>query len=294
MIKKIVTATMALAIFSLTGCSDKAESTVNVDGIERNYTEHLPNTKEYDLVIGLHGGGGSIKSFEGYSQLTELQENSDTYGVVYLEGIDKHWNDGRKELNSSVDDVAFIEKIIKKYRADGAQKVYVVGMSNGGLMAQRAACDLDKLIDGIGIVGATQSTYIQTHCSKDASPMDAVFIFGTEDSAFIKSGEIVNPLNPSEVRGHHIQIIPTIEYWTKRNQCLGLLAEKATFDDQDDSTIVHQYDIAPCSAKVRYFEVEGGGHRWPNPDAYNLLPKLGYVSHEISAGEQIVNFFGLQ
>ncbi len=277
----------------ISGCSPVDKEKIEVDGIERTYTEHLPTYRDYPLVIALHGGGESIKSFEGYSQLTELQESSGTFGVVYLQGVDKHWNDGRVELNSSVDDVAFIEKIIKKYRANGANKVYVVGMSNGGVMAQRVACDLDTQIDGIGVVAATQSTYLRDHCPSKATALDALFIFGDKDTAFINSGEIVNPLKPQEVRGHHILITPTVDYWMQRNNCLGVLVESATLDAENDSTIVHQYDVSPCSAKVRYFGVEGGGHRWPNPDAYNLLPKLGKVSHEISAGAEIVKFFGI-
>lgn len=276
------------------GCSEVEEKKLEVDGVERHYSAHLPDSKDYALIIGLHGGGGSIKSFEKYAGLTELQENSSRFGVVYLEGIDRHWNDGRTELNSTVDDVTFVEKIIEKYRALGANKFYVVGMSNGGVMAQRVACDLGSKVNGIGVVAATQTTYLRDHCSDNKTVMDALFIFGSEDTAFIDSGEIVNPLNPSEVRGHHILITPTVEYWQNRNLCIGTLNLLETLDAKPfDGTVVNHYGVAPCSAKVEYYEVVGGGHRWPNPDSKNLIPKIGKASHEISAGEKIVQFFGL-
>jgi len=290
---KIIYMLLAVALL-FQGCSKVEEEKLDVDGIERGYSDHLPDSETYPLIIGLHGGGGSIKSFEKYAGLTELQESRNSFGVVYLEGVDRHWNDGRSELNSSVDDVAFIEKIIKKYSALGADRFYVVGMSNGGVMAQRVACDLGSSINGIAVVAATQTTDLQNNCKDKKTPMDALFIFGSEDSAFINSGEIVNPLNPSEVRGHHILITPTVSYWQKRNLCIGALSLLETLDAQAfDGTIVKHYTATPCSAKVEYFDVQGGGHRWPNPDAKNLIPALGKASHEISAGEKIVQFFGL-
>ena len=275
------------------GCSNVERKKLDIDGIERAYSAHLPDIKTYPLIIGLHGGGESIRSFEKYAGLTELQESRNSFGLVYLESVDRHWNDGRSELNSSVDDVAFIEEIIKKYSTLGANKFYVVGMSNGGVMAQRVACDLGSSINGIAVVAATQTTYLRDHCKDSTTVMDALFIFGSEDSAFINSGEIVNPIKPSEVRGHHILITPTVDYWQKRNRCIGDLALIETLDEKPDSTVVNHYTAAPCSAKIEYYEVEGGGHRWPSLDAKNLIPKLGKASHEISAGEKIIQFFGL-
>ena len=284
---------MALVVLSLTGCSDKAESTVDVDGIERNYTERLPNAKDYALIIALHGGGDSVVSFENYSHLTDEKDKSEKFGVVYLEGEDKHWNDGRSEINATADDVGFINSIIEKYKKEGANKFYVVGMSNGGVMAQRAACDLGDKIDGIAVVAATQSTYLKGHC-KANSALKTMFIFGTEDSAFLDNYEIVNPLAPSQKRGTHIGITETIAYWIARNNCLSSLTKQATVDDLDDDTSIDIYESGICDAKIKYYSVDNGGHRWPDPTGVKWLPYIGYSSQEISSAEEIVKFFGLQ
>ena len=252
----------------------------------------FPPSSVETLVIALHGGGGNVSSFESYSKLTDEVNATKRFGVVYPVAIDNHWNDGRSELELSSDDVGFIEKIIDTYREDGYSKFYVVGMSNGGVMAQRIACELGSKINGIAVVAATQSTVLQGSCL-DRNAMDVMFVFGSEDSAFVENGDIVNPLVPSQIRGHHIGIDATLEYWLGRNLCLDFLSLEKTLDTKDDNTVVELYAATACVSKVAYFKVEDGGHRWPDPEAINWLPAVKFASHEISTAKEIVNFFGL-
>ena len=133
--QSIVLIMLSALIVLSSGCS-KTDESVDVDGIERNYNAEIPSSGSYPLIIALHGGGDTVNSFEDYTKLTVAQKaSSEGFGVVYLDGEDKHWNDGRTESGSTADDISFINKIIDKYSAEGANKFYIVGMSNGGVMA---------------------------------------------------------------------------------------------------------------------------------------------------------------
>jgi len=65
---------------------------------------------------------------------------------------------------------------------------------------------------------------------------------------------------------------------------------------KDDGTKVLVHDYTGCSRALRYYEIEGGGHRWAEPNARNgnfVVKKLGKASHEVSTVWEIIRFFGL-
>jgi len=287
-------------VFVFAGCSmdpigypelDSGSAVLDVDGSDRTFEYRLPDDAS-TMVIALHGGGDKVSTFEDYSKLTAEVNSTQRFGVVYPEGINKHWNDGRAEDGSDADDVGFIDEIITYYKNRSYDKFYIVGMSNGGVMAQRAACELSTKISGIAVVAATQTTVLESACP-DTRPLPAMFVFGSEDTAFLDNGDIVNPLVPSQLRGTHIGITATLDYWQRRNICYNGLIKDTTLNSEDDHTSIDLYNTGLCSANVRYYDVIGGGHRWPDPDSTAWIPSIGYASHEISTAKEIVNFFGL-
>jgi len=303
--------TLAL-IFNLTGCggeeevpNDPPESVVidsgslnlDVNGVNRHLNYRVPALDTYPLVIALHGGGDSISSFENYTNITSLVNRDKDFGVVYPEGINEHWNDGRAESGSTADDISFIEKIISEYKTKGADKFYLVGMSNGGVMAQSLACTLADQIEGIVVVSATQSTYLQNNCIDTITPINTLFIFGDDDRAFIDNGDIITPGFPGLVRGTHILMQPTINYWLNRNGCLATLSTTQTLDViNDGQTSVVIKEGSNCNQKTAFYDVVNGGHRWPDPSGSNDIVTtgfLGHASHEISSAQEMINFFGL-
>ena len=76
------------------------ENTIFHEGRERTYLVHLPThkTELMPVLFCLHGGGGTA---EGMIKLTQnrFNELADNEGfiVVYPQGFDKGWNDGRTE-----------------------------------------------------------------------------------------------------------------------------------------------------------------------------------------------------
>ena len=111
-IKKVIELIIiALLIFSLTifsGCVKKVPEDPNTftrtfifDGLERTYRIHIPPDLSENpspaLIFVLHGGGGTGENTElsltlgGFNTISE--ENKAL--VIYPDGIDKNWNDGR-------------------------------------------------------------------------------------------------------------------------------------------------------------------------------------------------------
>ena len=270
---------------------------ITVDGIERDYIIHVPETlnsaTQTSLVFVLHGGGGTAK---GMNKLTGFNKVSYKYGfiVCYPQGIDKHWNDGR-EVNISnvngveVNDVKFIsfliDTLLSKYNIDSAL-VYVTGISNGGMMSFRLGCELNSKIAAIAPVAISMSEVLYNSCVP-SKPVPIMIVFGDDD-----------PLVPFEGgsikwnRGEVVSIKKTVEFWVKNNNCSDAPLE-TDIDKEDDETSVKKFVFSGSSGRdeVVYFHIYGGGHTWPG--GWQYLPKLivGRTSKEFNASEVIWKWF---
>lgn len=108
-------------------------------------------TKPAPLVLVLHGYGGTGAEQLGYYGLRAIADEAG-FVVVAPDGtVDgtgrRFWNATDTCCNfedKAVDDVAYLVGVVeeaKKRRPIDPKRVYVVGLSNGGSMAMRLACD---------------------------------------------------------------------------------------------------------------------------------------------------------
>ena len=245
------------------------------------------------LVIALHGGGGNPLQMEkvGFNRLA-MQNN---FVVVYPKGIDKHWNDGRKDfaMASNTNDVEFISNIIDKLVQEGIanpQKIFVTGLSNGGMMTYRIGCELSNKIKAIAAVSANMPVDLKCKPSK---LLPILIINGTADK--------IMPWNGGEVgksKGKVISTKDTVDFWKRINNCStyqDLVSLPDKYPNDKTNVIIHSWN--KCSQKVVLYEVRGGGHGWPGRDSGfrkkdGLLDKLiGSITQEIHAEEEIWRFF---
>jgi polyhydroxybutyrate depolymerase len=88
--------------------------------------------------------------------------------VVYPDGVPSHinirtWNAGGccgYAMNNNIDDVGFIDDLLDTLQADFAidsLRTYATGMSNGGFMSYRLACELSERLAAIAPVAATMT-----------------------------------------------------------------------------------------------------------------------------------------
>ena len=142
------------------------------DGYERTYLLHLPTgydgIEPLPLIIAMHGGLGSADNLQSQSGLSN-KADSENFIVVYPEGVKggvlnvRTWNAGwccGNSSSSNVDDVGFIDSLldtlVDRYAID-TNRIYATGMSNGGFMSYRLACELSDRIAAIAPVSASMS-----------------------------------------------------------------------------------------------------------------------------------------
>ena len=125
------------------------------------------------LVIVLHGHGGSaaqaLGQRRGQAPLSLWLSIADREGIVVLapDGVQAAdhpagWNDCRQDSQDlpHTDDVGFIrallDEAVQRYRVD-PQRVYLIGMSNGGMMSYRLAIELGPRIAAFAAVSASMA-----------------------------------------------------------------------------------------------------------------------------------------
>jgi polyhydroxybutyrate depolymerase len=268
-----------------------------VDGHERTYALHVPanydSSKAVPLVLALHGRLGTGT---GEEKLAHLDRISDEHGflVVYPDGLGRSWADGRGGTPSDrngVDDVQFlsalIDKIEDEYRVDGT-RIYATGMSNGGFMSARLACDLANRIAAVAIVGASLSENVANDCHP-AKPVSAFIIQGTEDPLVPVAG---GPLGRNTAGGvvlSHDATVRKFAEWDRRTA----EAKKQHIPDTagDGTTIdVLTYDGCGENSEVQGMVVNGGGHTWPGGKQYLPAALIGKTTRNLDGSEVIGEF----
>jgi len=296
----------------LTGCIYKIPENPNTffrklvyEGIERSYWIHipskLPENSSPPLVFVIHGGGGTGENMERSLTLGGFSELSDEYNfiVVYPEGIDRHWNDGRKNVSdfvheNEIDDVGFfnslIENLTLEYNID-TRKIFSTGISNGAMMSYKLAFDLSDKIAAIApVAGAIPVDIIQENLSIE--PVSICVISGNKDPLVPwDGGEVGFPRNP---RGIVISVPDSVMYWVNNNNC-NISPESEWLPDIDprDGTKVRMdvYIDGDNQTEVVLYKIDNGGHTWP--DGYQYFPKflIGRTSRDINANAIIWEFF---
>jgi polyhydroxybutyrate depolymerase len=271
---------------------------VAVGGMSRKYTlitpANVPNP--IPLIIVYHGGRQNAAAARRYTRFDEFAAKNNVV-VVYPQGLDNNWNDGRlsddllQRAAANVDDVDFTREIIAQLEAErvvDATRVYLTGASNGGMMAMRAGCELADRIAGIAAVVANQPA--DWRCKADR--LAALFVHGTEDDYMPFAGGQIAATKTRQNLGQVRSVDDTIAAFKRINACDGV-KEKVTLDKVGrDETKAVVTDYACKKAPLKHIVIEGGGHTWPGARTGVIADMLlGKTSHEVNATAEIWNFF---
>jgi len=260
-------------------------------GMDRTYTLHMPPGDPVGLVLNLHGGGGTGN---GQQLLTDFDTVADAHNllVAYPDGYDKSWADGRGASPADrhhVDDVGFLASLAGKLQSDyniGPGHVFVTGMSNGGFMTNRLACDRADVFAAVAPVAGTLGAAVSCKPSRPVSVLEA---HGTADPLV--------PFNGGAVRGrggvsHSISANAMVGKWRSADGCQGDPTEQV-LPNVGDGTVVHRYDSTACAAstEVVFYQIDNGGHTWPGGKQYLPQAIIGRTSRALDASEVIAKFF---
>jgi len=265
----------------------------------RTYAVHVPGRAAppagFPLVLAFHGGG---MQGEGMRRLSRLDAVADARGfiVVYPDGVDRHWNDGRSTIRNPQDDVAFIAALLDRLaqgRQVDRQRIYATGLSNGALFAQRLACDLSARIAAIAPVAGTLPADLAPAC-KPVRPVAVLQVAGTADPIMPFEGGKVADFGGRGEGGEVLAAAASAAFWARANGCgaLGAQQPMAPIAPLDRTRVLKaSYAGCPAGAAVTLVTIAGGGHAWPGGPQYARPIVIGQASRQLDASAAIADFF---
>ncbi|MBS0395346.1 MAG: prolyl oligopeptidase family serine peptidase [Proteobacteria bacterium] len=272
-------------------------------GRERTYRLYVPAQRpaKAPVLVVLHGGGGGGASMEALTG-GAFNRRADEVGaiIVYPDGVGRGWNDGRHDLRSratqdAVDDVGYLRALVDALdRGFGVDhdRIFVSGMSNGGMMTLRLACEASDLFTGFVAVAASLGEDLADTC-RPAVVRPLALVDGTADPIVPFDGGEVRVLGAG--RGRVIGAERTLALFGRRAGCTGSTAAPPLDRVADDGTALVVREATACKdgARLVLYEVDGGGHAWPGGRRYAREWLIGRVSAELDASDAAWRFLGL-
>jgi polyhydroxybutyrate depolymerase len=241
--------------------------------------------KPAPLVVVLHGGFGSAGQAE---QSYGWDDLADRHGflVAYPDGVGRSWNAGwccGAAHTHEVDDVGFVEGLVAELSAgDGVdpRRVFAAGVSNGGMLAYRIACESPGLLAAIGVVAAT----MVCDCLQPG-PVSLLHIHGLEDRSVPFRGGVAleagrRRLPPS--------VPSVVQFWRVGGGCGPPTVTEA-------GQVRRESAVGPGGIEVCLISLAGVGHVWPGSrppsPAVSAMLGLDPPSNVIDATEELWSFF---
>ena len=261
----------------------------------RTYYLHIPKSYKPDrpmpLVLVFHGSGGSGRSIATATRFNDLADKKG-FIVVYPNGIDHHWSDGRGVFSQQVDDVSFVSALIahvRQLRNIDSRRIYATGFSNGGMLTQALACELSDRIAGFVSVAGTLPANLAPSCQPE-TPVSVLMINGTSDRSVPYAGGKIGGV------GREVVSVPKmVELWRQHNRCDSRAKVQKlpnTAPNHSNQVEISRYSGCSGGSEVMLVTVIGGGHSWPGGDAsQNVKAHQTDVKAGIDASKAIWDFF---
>lgn len=282
---------------------DLLHETLTHGGLGRTYSLYFPNGVLADrprpLVFVLHGGGGS--DAKTMAHRTGLNSIADREGflVVYPAGIDGQWNDGRGKTfrrakdNTGVDDVGFISSIIDLLVNEGQadpDRIYVMGLSNGGMMTLRIGIELGAKLAGIASGIANLPVLLSD--KRPVQPLSVLMMNGTDDPLVPWEGGAVHILGKDY--GEVLSTEQTVQYWVDRAGLPSfpssrMLPDTTPTDGCRVEVVTYKKEGEPL--EVILYAMKGGGHNLPGGNTPDRPRLIGRKCMDINGAEVIWEFF---
>jgi polyhydroxybutyrate depolymerase len=242
-------------------------------GLTRKYLVHVPPKyqagKPTPLLIALHGGGGNME-YQANDKYYGLISKSDNEGfvVAFPNGFSRlpsgklaTWNAGNccaGARDENVDDVGFIKKIIDNLSHQlniDSKRIFATGMSNGGMMSHRLACELAGTIKAVAPVAGTDNT--KSCVPKE--PVSVLEIHAKNDDHVLFNGGSGPGLRDKSKVTDFTSVPESVSRWVKRNGCDPKPHRALTVP----GAYCDLYTGCHSNALVKLCVTDTGGHSWP-------------------------------
>ncbi|MBN2000983.1 T9SS type A sorting domain-containing protein [candidate division KSB1 bacterium] len=231
------------------------------DGIMREYAVFEPsldpNPNGYPLVVALHGAGsegyGMISTaFLGQKAAKEKFIVAAPSALIY--NVVSWWNagDGYEEMCQGTDDLGFISAVIdtmiENYYNVDTTRIYLLGHSNGSMMAYRVAAELSHRIAAIA---TNTGQMVYEYCDPEY-PVPIIHFHGLED-----------PICPYEGRGDSIIVLPHVDslmaIWRGVNNCSS--TPETIYNE--NGIVGKKWASLDGKGDIILYTIENWGHSWP-------------------------------
>jgi polyhydroxybutyrate depolymerase len=296
---------LAVCLFSLALVSGALAQTVmhsftlQHGGLDRAYLVHVPTSynpaSPMPVVLAFHGGGGSMKLQAGDNYGLVDKAESAGFIAVFPNGYSRlrsgllaTWNAGNccgSARDRQVDDVGFVRAVLAqvqaRYNVD-RQRIFATGMSNGGMLSHRLACEMSDTLRAIAAVAGTDGTLT----CKPVRPISVLQIHALDDTHVLFSGGVgAAAFRDTSKVADFVSVPETMVRWAKRNQCQ--MQAQRVFSKQ--CAYCEAYSGCASGVEVRLCVTETGGHSWPGGTA--VRRGKSPPSDAISANDVMWEFF---
>lgn len=244
-------------------------------GVTRHFLLHVPPSYDGNpiaLVLNFHGYGSNSQQEQA---LTGMSVKADEAGfiVVYPDGIESTWYTGPVAQGEA--DRQFIRDLIARletlYTID-PKRIYATGLSNGGGMTNRLACDMSDLIAAIA---PDSGAYNFWQDCNPARPIPVLAFHGLDDNIVPYEGSNPQALTPS--------IENWAQAWAERNGC----SATPKITTPVETVTVRTWSGCKQNADVILYTLADHGHSWPGSP---IMPEA-ITSQAVNATDLMWGFF---
>jgi polyhydroxybutyrate depolymerase len=295
-IRRIIGMVSVIALLVLCGYSEspagvesyepgthKHKLDLRVLGFRRSYLIHIP--KNYDraeaqpLVVALHGAFSTAEEMEEETGLSELADK-EGFLVLYPNGITlfgwlQHWNAGHccgRAMKDRVDDLGFVSMVIDEVREHfnvDPSRIYMVGYSNGGMLAYLFAAQKPETLAAVAVIAATigsrpSPSEPEVRIPPARAPVPVMAVHGREDDSVpYEGGSLRND-------GHlYVSVKESTEFWLEANH----VSPAPQREEMMAGRVVKDRWGAPGSdQEVILYTLEGWKHTVPTKHFTKKLP----------------------
>lgn len=258
---------------------------LTVAGVVRTYRTYRPARLRTPapLVVMLHGGfgdGAQAEKTYGWDAIADR----DGLVVAYPDGTGRAWDVGGgccgTPGRTGVDDVGFVRAVVAAVERAvpiDSRRVYATGISNGGMLAYRVACDT-TVFAAVAPVAAT----LLGDCPHP-TPVSVLHIHGTADGNVRLDGGPGDGV--ARIDGPPVPEV--VARWRSTDACGPVRTTVA-------GAVTTRAADCPQGRSVDLITVAGAGHQWPGsrpqPAAARVLG-LDPPSTALDATDTIARFF---
>lgn len=240
--------------------------------VPRSLKSGLKTSTPVPLVLFFHGGGGHMEQAAKAYGWRETAER-EGFIVAFPNGYSRFprghlatWNAGHccgDARDKKVDDIAFVKNMIQDIQNQlpiNPQQIFATGMSNGGMLAHRLACEMADTFRAIAAVAGTDNT---VNCQPSRA-ISVLHIHARDDSHVLFQGGAGEDAFRDKSKVTDFTSVPdTIKRWQQRLN-LPVTASRVL---QHPGVYSDLWQSADGRTQLQLVVTESGGHSWPGGKA---------------------------